>query len=109
MATGAEIIHRHDLYFDGGDPANGSLYLCAALGTDAAPMLSAIETLRKAGLWSQAPHKQVPQTQKDAYAQQMQFIESFPFANGLLATRYDHPKFPSSAERFARWRATLTT
>ena len=107
MASGAQIIYQHDLYFDGGDPANGSLYLCAEPSDDAAAVTAAIETLRRAGLWSLAAHKQVPETQKDAYAQQMQYIESFTFANNLLAARYDHPKFPSSAERFALWRKAL--
>lgn len=110
MSQGADLIHNHDLYFDGGDKANGSLYLCAALGAAAAPVEAAIARLRAAGLWSADAHKQVPEAAKPAYAEQMQFIDRFEFESAgarLLATRYDHPKFPSSAERWEAWRREL--
>lgn len=110
MSQGADLIHQHDLYFDGSDKANGSLYLCAPLGADAAPVEAAIARLRAAGLWSADAHKQVPETAKPAYAEQMQFIGVFGFdsaGTALQAARYDHPKFPSSAERFAAWQRVL--
>jgi hypothetical protein len=110
MQPGAQLIHEHDLYFDGGDPANGSLYLCAPLNTEVAGVDAAIEQLREAGLWSQATPKQVPVVQKDAYAQQMQFIDSFEFKSGtatLKAARFDHPKYPSDAQRWSAWKNIL--
>lgn len=110
METGADIIQRHDLYFDGGDPDNGSLYLCAPLDSAEAAVTAAIEQLRAAGLWSADERKQVPESHKAAYAEQMQFIDSFEFVSAgktLLAARYDHPKYPSSALRWDEWRNAL--
>jgi hypothetical protein len=54
----------------------------------------------------------VPQAQKKIYAEQMQFIACAQFAIGsinVVAARYDHPKFPSSAERWSAWLNLLTT
>jgi len=110
MSTGAQLIHDNDLYFDGGDPANGSLYLCAVPGTPQAQVETVIDVLRGAGLWSASPVKQVPEAQKDAYAEQMQFVGSFSFIHGtvaLTAARFDHPKYPSNAERWEAWQKTL--
>jgi hypothetical protein len=110
MSQGTDLIHNNDLYFDGGDKANGSLYLCAPLGSDAAPVAAAIERLRAAGLWSSDPRKQVAEAAKPVYAEQMVFVEQFSFTSAgipLVAARYDHPKFPSSAERFSAWRDVL--
>jgi len=110
MTPGAQLIEDNDLYFDAGDPANGSLYLCAVPGTPPAQVETVIDVLRAQGLWSASPFKQVPEAQKRAYAEQMQFVGSFSFIHGtvaLTAARYDHPKYPSSAERFDAWREAL--
>lgn len=110
MAAGAQLINDNDLYFDAGDSANGSLYLCAVPGTPPAQVETVIDLLRGRGLWSAAPVKQVPEAQKQAYAEQMQYVDSFSFIHGtvaLIAARYDHPKYPSSAERFEAWREAL--
>lgn len=40
----------------------------------------------------------------------MQFVEAAEVTidgEALLLARFDHPKFPSSAERFAAWRKEL--
>lgn len=107
---GAQLIYDNDLYFDGGDAANGSLYLCALPGTPPSQVETVIDYLRSAGLWSAAAPKQVPEAQKKAYAEQMQYIGSFSFTRGtvaLTAARYDHPKYPSSAERWEAWQKAL--
>jgi len=111
METGAQLIYDNDLYFDGGDSANGSLYLCALPGTAPADVQTAIDYLRGKGLWSAAAPKQVPEAQKKAYAEQMQYVGSFSFVHGtvaLTAARYDHPKFPSSDERWQAWQNALS-
>ena len=63
-----------------------------------------------AGLWSADPAKQVKDEQREAYATQMQFVEAVEVHVGgktIVLARYDHPKFPSSAERFAAWKAAF--
>lgn len=110
MSLGAHIVNHYDLYFDAADKANGSLYLAAERGTDAAAIEQTIDRLRAAGIWSSEPHKTVPDAQRQAYAEQMQFVGCVQFdSNGtaLLATRYTHPKYPSSAERYAQWLKVL--
>jgi hypothetical protein len=110
MESGAQLIYQHDLYFDGGDAANGSLYLCAAPGTPAAQVGNVIDYLRGEGLWSAAAPRQVTEAQKPVYAEQMKFVDSFAVARGdgaLTAARFDHPKYPSSAERWSAWRKAL--
>jgi hypothetical protein len=105
--NGTVLINENTLTFDAGDPANGSLYLCSAPGT--APD-AAVARLRGAGLWSSQPAKQVKDEQKPAYAAQMTFVEAAEatLADGrIVLARFDHPKFPSSAERFAAWKAAL--
>jgi len=106
MNIGAEIVYRHDLYFDPGDVSNASLYLCAPSDTPPSAIEPLIESLRKAALWSLATHKVVPQAHKKNYAEQMQFIACAQFVSGsthIVAARYDHPKFPSDAKRWSAW------
>lgn len=109
MTTGPQLIAQHDLYFDGGDRANGSLYLCSVPGGGAAAA-AAIERLRGAGLWSAQPAKQVAEEQKPVYAEQMQYLDRFDvMQDGVLvvAARFDHPRFPSDAQRWEAWRTLL--
>ena len=111
--TASGIIHGTAMRFDGGDKLNGSLYLCVA-GAGADPIVAdaAIAALRAAGLWSMDEPKSVSDDQKSAYEQQLQFVEAVEvggrFGRVVLA-RFDHPKFPSSAERFAAWKVALGT
>lgn len=110
MNIGADIVHEHELYFDPAEPRNGSLYLCAPAGTPAAAIENRIAALRAAGLWSNEPHKVVPADHKQKYAEQMRFVACAQFGDDqtrLLAARYDHPKFPSDAARFAQWLEVL--
>ena len=110
MNLGAYIVHNYDFYFDAADKANDSLYLAAERGADEEVIEPAIDRLRAAGIWSSEPYKTVPDAQRQAYAEQMQFIGCTQFdSNGktLLATRYTHPKYPSSAERYAQWLKVL--
>jgi hypothetical protein len=70
----------------------------------------AIATLRAAGLWSADEPKSVRDEQKSAYEQQLQFVEAIEVggpSGRLVLARFDHPKFPSSAERFAAWKKAL--
>lgn len=110
MSLGAHIVNNYDLYFDPADKANGSLYLVVDRSTDSAAVETTIARLRNAGLWSGESHKTVPDAQRSAYAEQMQFVACIQFnADGtpLLAARYTHPKYPSSAERWAQWQSVL--
>ena len=108
--TAAAIIHGTTMTFDGGDKLNGSLYLCATGGDVSVATSDAIATLRAAGLWSADEPKSVRDDQKPAYEQQLQFVEAVEVAGRsgrLVLARFDHPKFPSSAERFAAWKSAL--
>lgn len=110
MTLGAYIVNNHDLYFDPTDKANGSLYLATPLSAGSAAVESAIARLRAAGIWSSEPYKSVPDAQRAAYAEQMQFVACVQFEiDGipLLATRYTHPKYPSSRERWDQWMKVL--
>ncbi|MEQ8660717.1 MAG: hypothetical protein RLW62_07865, partial [Gammaproteobacteria bacterium] len=60
----ATIVDHYDLHFDGGDKANGSLYVCTPRG--AATPAGAIAALRAAGLWSAAAVKTVADDQRAA-------------------------------------------
>lgn len=107
--TKESIIDDHELTFDPGDPANGSLYLCepriAGSGLDRAAVLA---KLRAAGLWSDQAEKQVPDAHRQAYKDQMQFVEAAGYrtsAGQFLIARFDHPKYPSSAARWQAWLA----
>jgi len=107
--SGTALIREKTLTFDGGDNLNGSLYLCTKPGADEAARI-AIERLQAKGLWSEQPSKQVKDDQREAYAAQMQFVEAAEVAlagKSVVLARYDHPKFPSSAERFAAWKTAL--
>jgi hypothetical protein len=67
-----------------------------------------IAAFRAEGLWSDAAPKQVPDAHRDAYKAQLQYVESREYRIGgsrLVLLRGDHPKFPSSAERWAAWNA----
>jgi hypothetical protein len=110
MPIGADVVYNHDLYFDPADPSNGSLYLCAVPGTSNDRIEALIELLRNAALWSPQQYKCVPAEHKKNYAEQMQFIACAQFTlatTPFLVARFDHPKFPSDAERWSAWLALL--
>jgi hypothetical protein len=109
--TASSVIHGTAMSFDGGDKLNGSLYLCVpGAGADPTVANAAITALRAAGLWSMDEPKSVRDDQKSAYEQQLQFVEAVEVGGRfgpLVLARFDHPKFPSSPERFAAWKAAL--
>jgi len=107
---GTALIRDNELSFDPGDKQNGSLYLCKPPASSAAGVDAAITKLRKAGLWSEQPVKTVTDDQKPTYQAQMIFVEAVDVTvagQKLILARYNHPKFPSSAERFAAWKACM--
>lgn len=104
--SGTDLINQFELYFDGADQTNASLYLCIddTLGDDCAQRI--IGALRHAGLWSEAAAKKVPAEHKPMYAEQMKFIgyRSAHFEGETFhIAAYDHPKFPSNAQRWQAW------
>lgn len=106
----AGIFRTTALTFDPGDPGNGSLYLCDPTGEAAAAVAGAIAVLRAAELWSQTEPKAVRDDQREAYESQLRFIEAAETTvNGvrLVLVRCDHPKFPSSGDRFEAWKQRL--
>ncbi len=108
--TNAAIIDPHDLTFDPGDPLNGSLYLCQARGQSAAALEPIIAWLRSAELWSQSEAKQVPDDHREAYKEQLQFVEAVTYAvagSQLTIARFDHEKFPSDQGRWDGWKAAF--
>jgi len=102
----ATLIDHYDLYFDAGDRANGSLYVCTPRGSPAPDAL--IAALRGAGLWSEEPFKHVADEQRQAYKDGLVFVAAVAYRNAgthLALARFDHPKFPSDATRWAAWLA----
>ncbi|HXC38451.1 MAG TPA: hypothetical protein VN667_05850 [Burkholderiales bacterium] len=107
---GIALIRDNELSFDPGDKQNGSLYVCRPPASPASATEAAIAQLRAAGLWSDQPVKTVADDQKPAYQAQMIFVEAVDVGvagQKLILARYNHPKFPSSGERFAAWKACL--
>jgi hypothetical protein len=108
---GPTVIRNTTLTFDSGDKLNGSLYLCDPSGASQSQALDqVIALLRGAGLWSSQLQKQVRDDQKATYEIQLQFVEAVDITVAgaqLVIARYDHPKFPSSADRFEAWKKVL--
>jgi len=106
MSVGAYIVNNHELFFDAHDKRNGSLYLAQAPGLDHSCIATAIEMLRTDHLWSVEAPKQVADTQKSAYAEQMVFMacrEIIINGQKILAARFTHTKFPSDEGRWNAW------
>ena len=109
--TNADIIDKHDLTFDPGDVLNGSLYLCQGRGVDQTQVRDEIITqLRAAGLWSDTESKSVPDDHREAYKEQLQFIEAVNYTvagHNVMIARFDHEKFPSDKARWDSWKNEL--
>ena len=106
--TTAYIVDHYDLTFDGGDQSNASLYLATERG--APSPTAALAILRDAGLWSADAEKQVADDQREAYKGGLAFVAAEAYRDGaghFLLTRFDHPKFPSEAERWAAWQGAI--
>lgn len=108
---GAAVFRTTALAFDAGDKVNGSLYLCDPTnGLQRAAVEEAVSVLRARSIWSAQEVKQVRDDQRQAYEEQLVFVEAVEFPIGgarLVMVRCDHPKFPSSSERFAAWKIAL--
>lgn len=105
--TKEDIIDHCELTFDPGDPENGSLYLCQRTAkADPETRDRLVAELRAAGLWSDAAPKQVADEHRAAYREQLEFVAATQYTVAgatIILARFDHPKFPSSAARFAAW------
>lgn len=102
------IVDGFDLRFDAGDELNGSLYVCTARGSEAPT--AALARLRDAGLFSADAEKAVAEEQRDAYRAGLEFVDAAAFDDGgqlVVLARFDHPKFPSDAARWAAWVDTM--
>ena len=108
---GTSIFRSTQITFDPGDKANGSLYLCDPSGGKQSQAIErAIAMLRERALWSAQDPKQVRDDQRQAYEEQLAFVEAVEVVvegARLVITRCNHPKFPSSAERFSGWKSAL--
>ncbi len=105
-AANAEIVDHYDLRFDAADPLNGSLYLCTPRG--APRPAAAIRLLQGADLWSAEPEKAVADDQREAYKNGLIFVAAAAYSSAegdLLLARFDHPKYPSNADRWSAWLA----
>jgi hypothetical protein len=109
--TKEDIIDHFELTFDPGDPENGSLYLCQrADHADPDTRDRLVAELRAERLWSDAEPKQVPDEHRAAYREQLEFVAAAEYdvaGAAIMLARFDHPKFPSSAARFAAWQAAF--
>lgn len=110
LSTSA-IVDGFELCFDAGDKANGSLYLAVPRGAGHAALAEDIAgRLRAAGLWSDAPAKWVAEEHRASYRAQLALVAALHYRHQgmeLLATRFDHPRFPSDAMRWAAWLGVL--
>lgn len=104
--SSASIVDHHDLRFDAADPLNGSLYLCTARGGK--PPENCLSALRAAGLWSAESEKSVADDQREAYKAGLKFVDAVGYSTAdgdIVLARFDHPKYPSSSERWDAWLA----
>ena len=102
----AVIVDNYDLAFDPGDKLNGSLYLATLRGSTANHAEHWIAPLRAGGLWSDTPHKTVPDEQRQAYKDGLIFVAAIAYRAGpehIVVARFDHPKFPSDTKRWEAW------
>jgi len=108
---GPAIFHSTAITYDAGDKSNGSLYLCDPTGGKHGQVIErVIAHLRGQTLWSGEEPKQVRDDQRQVYEEQLSFVEAVEFVAygiALVAVRCNHPKFPSSAERFSAWKDAL--
>lgn len=108
--SGTDLINNFQLYFDGADMTNASLYLCIGADLTDADAQAIIATLRDEKLWSAEPAKTVPDAHKPMYAKEMQFIGSVSgkcAGKTFLAAAYDHPKFTYNPARWEQWKAAI--
>jgi len=107
MISKEQIIDDYVSSFDPGEPLNGSLYLgIAPTQYSESVLLGLINKLRDKGLWSEQDYKQIADEQKSAYKEQLEFVDFAAYeVDGVevILSRFDHPKFPSSAERWHEW------
>jgi len=104
--SGTDLINNFEMYFDGADMTNASLYLCLSGDSSDGDAQAVIAAMRDASLWSADAAKTVPAEQKPMYAEQMQFIGSVSGQiNGKVfhAAAYNHEKFPYNADRWQAW------
>ena len=104
--SNAVIVDNYQLAFDSGDKLNGSLYLGTLRGTTANHAENWIVPLRAGGLWSDTPHKSVPDEQRQAYKEGLIFVAAIAYCAGaehIVIARFDHPKFPSDTKRWEAW------
>ena len=105
--SATDLINNFEMYFDGTDMTNASLYLCidSAVGDSRAQAI--IEAMRAAGLWSADAAKTVPAEHKPMYVEQMKFIgyvSGKTDGKAFHASAYDHEKFPYNAGRWEEWK-----
>lgn len=108
---GTTLILNTALTFDPGDRSNGSLYLCLPPDSSPSAIASAVAVLRESSLWSLEMPKQVQDVQKPQYRDQLQFIRAVDVRVGgdlVILAQFNHPKYPSSSERFDAWINCLT-
>ena len=104
--SNAVIVDTYDLAFDPGDKLNGSLYLGTLRGTTTNHAENWIAPLRAGGLWSDTPHKNVPDEQRQAYKEGLILVAAIAYcaaAEHIVIARFDHPKFPSDTKRWEAW------
>ena len=79
-------------------------------GSSRLDVAATLGALRAAGLWSDTEAKTVPDEHRQAYKDQLVLVDCARFggASGFIIARFDHPKFPSDAERWDAWRVFFT-
>ena len=100
------IVDGYDLVFDPGDKLNSSLYLCTPRGGDATDALRLLASLRAADLWSDDLEKRVADDQRQAYKDELEFIEARAYhtdGGHVAVARFNHPKFASDEGRWRAW------
>ena len=102
--SNAVIVDNYDLAFDPGDKLNGSLYFCTLRGTTANHAENWIAPLRAGALWSDTPHKTVPDEQRQAYKDGLIFVAAIAYRAGHRDRCATRPGSDARAPVAARWR-----
>lgn len=107
--SGTDLINNYELFFDGADINNASLYICvtADMSNEAQTIISA---MRDNNLWSTDKAKTVPPEHKPMYAEQMQFIGYIPGQindKTFYIAAYNHEKFPHQEKRWQDWQTFI--
>ncbi|WP_372764423.1 hypothetical protein [Litorivivens sp.] len=91
-----------EVFFDPDDTTNSSLYLFRET-LAIADVDTHIKRLMESGLWTPNSVACVRDEQRQTYADQLESIDVVDLGPGIKAGRFNHPAYPSNADRWHDW------